>query len=57
MAENTRMRDVKQRRGVVFIAEDNRTVELITANMEWSVATIGELYRRRWIIETAYLLF
>jgi hypothetical protein len=41
------MKDVELRRVVVFIEEDNRTVELIIANMQWSAAAIAELYRRR----------
>jgi IS4 transposase len=45
---------VEFRRVVVYIKEDNRTVELITNNLEWSAATIGELYKRRWLIETFF---
>jgi len=47
---------VEFRRVVVYIEEDNRTVELITNNLEWSAATIGELYKRRWLIETFFKL-
>jgi len=44
------------RRVVVFIEEGNRTVELICNNLEWGAATIAELYRRRWLIETFFKL-
>ncbi len=47
---------VELRRVVVYIEEGNRTVELICNNLDWSAATIGELYRRRWLIETFFKL-
>ena len=47
---------VELRRVVVYIEEGNRTVELICNNLEWSTATIAELYRRRWLIETFFKL-
>lgn len=40
----------------VYIEEDDRNIELITNNMEWEVATIAELYKRRWLIETFFKL-
>jgi hypothetical protein len=55
-AEKAGMKDVLMRRVAVFIPQDNRTVELITNNMMWSAATIAELYRRRWLVETFFKL-
>jgi len=44
------------RRVVVYRPEDNKTIELITNNLDWPAAVIGELYKRRWLIETFFKL-
>jgi len=53
-AVETGMDKVQLRRIVVYIEKDNRTVELITNNMQWKASTIGELYRRRWQVEVFF---
>lgn len=50
------MNMVELRCVVVYIEEGNRTVELTCNNLEWRAATIAELYRRRWLIETFFKL-
>lgn len=46
-AKENGFKDVEFRRVTVYLEEENRVVKLITNNMQWSAATIAELYRRR----------
>ena len=55
-AKETGMDKVELRRVVVYIEEDNRTIELISNNLSWEAVTIAELYKRRWLIETFFKL-
>ena len=55
-AKETGMDRVELRHVVVYIEEDKRVIQLITNNMEWEAATITELYKRRWLIETFFKL-
>jgi hypothetical protein len=44
------------RRVVVYHEERNTTLEIITNNLDWKASTIGNLYKRRWDIETFFKL-
>jgi IS4 transposase len=55
-AKETKMNQVRLRRIVVYIEKDNRTIEIITNNMDWKASTIAELYKRRWEIEVFFRL-
>lgn len=39
------------RRVVAYDAERDKTIELLTNNMEWKAATVAALYKKRWDIE------
>ena len=45
------MGDYALRRVVVYDDLHNRTIEVLTNNFEWSAATVGALYKKRWDIE------
>ncbi len=45
------MGDYALRRVVVYDDLQQRTIEVLTNNFEWSAATVGALYKKRWDIE------
>ena len=45
------MEDYALRRVAVYDAKSDRTIEVLTNNFEWSAATVGALYKKRWDIE------
>jgi len=55
-AEEAGINDVTLRRVAVYKEDENKIIVLITNNLEWSAATIGELYKRRWQIEVFFKL-
>ena len=59
-AEKNNLNTTQLRRVVVYIPEEknteDRVIVLITNNLEWEAATIAELYKIRWSIETFFKL-
>lgn len=47
---------INLRRVAIYIEDQNRTIEVITNQLEWSADTISELYARRWNIEVFFKL-
>lgn len=55
-AQKAGLSGIPLRRTAVYIEQDDRTVVLVTNQLEWSADTIAELYKRRWKIETFFKL-
>lgn len=47
---------VQLRRVAIYKADENKVIVVITNNLEWSAATIADLYKRRWQIEIFFKL-
>lgn len=50
-AVDTGMVKVKLRLVHVYKEDENKVVEIITNNLDWSARTIADLYKKRWDIE------
>ena len=50
-AKDTGISEHKLRRVAVFKEDENKVIEIITNQLEWSARTIADLYKKRWDIE------
>lgn len=55
-AQKAGLSGIKLRRTAVYIEKDDRTLVLITNQLDWSADTIAELHKRRWNIVTFFKL-
>ena len=44
----------KLRLVTVYKEDGNKTIEIITNNMDWTARTIADLYKKRWDIEFVF---
>lgn len=50
-AIETEINEQKLRLVTVYKADGNKTIEIITNNLDWSARTVADLYKKRWDIE------
>jgi hypothetical protein len=50
-AEESGIDQISMRRIAIYKEDDDKTIVVISNNLEWSASTIADLYKRRWKIE------